>query len=104
MPAQAQHVGGRGAVVARQFQRGLDAQTLDEVGRLAHEVLEGHATHEIGELLDGARQFAPAQPILANAPAAAPDCEADAGPVAIRHADGGDLDVLGGAIFAPQDR
>ena len=37
LAAQAEHFGGRRAVVARQFECGLDAETLDHVGRLAHQ-------------------------------------------------------------------
>ena len=39
LAAEAEHFGGRGPVVAGQFERGLNAQPLDHVGRLAHEIL-----------------------------------------------------------------
>ena len=48
LPAEAEHLGGRGAVVAGQLQRRLDAQPLDHVGRLAHQVLQRDAADQFG--------------------------------------------------------
>src|SRR4051812_22185535 len=38
LPAEPKHLGGRGAVVAGQLQRRLDAEPLDHVGGLPHQI------------------------------------------------------------------
>ena len=40
----------------RHLQGRLDAQLLDDLGRLGDDVLHGHAAHELGELAGGSRQ------------------------------------------------
>ena len=94
LAAEAEHLGGGGAVVAGQFERRLDAQALDQIGGLAHQVLQRHAADEFGEMLDGARQFAAAEPLAAGAPADGADRQAEAALAAVGRGDAGDLDVL----------
>src|SRR5450631_815877 len=50
LPAEAEHFGRRGAVVAGQFQRSLDRQLLDHVGGLAHKIAQRYSTNEFGQL------------------------------------------------------
>lgn len=60
LPAEAQHVRSRGPIVAREFERGFDAQTLDDVGQLPDQILQSHAADELRQLLDRPGKLAPA--------------------------------------------
>ena len=60
LPAQSQHFRRRAPVFAGEFERCLNAEALDQVGRLADKFSWALA-HEFGELLDGAGKFAPAE-------------------------------------------
>lgn len=68
LATEAEHVSRRCAVVARQPERRFDAQSLDEIGRFTDKIFQRHPADEIGELFDGTRQFAAAQPFLARSP------------------------------------
>ena len=103
LAAEAEHFGRRGAVVVGQFQRRLDAQPLDEIGGFAHEVLQRHAADEVDELLDRARQFAPAEPLAAGSPADRAYREAVMRLAGAWEQHAGDLDIFGGAEFAAHD-
>ena len=66
-----------------QLERRLDAQPLDQVGRLAHEILQRHAADELGQLLDRARQLAPRARVRGQPPPDVADGEAQAGLLAV---------------------
>src|SRR5579871_801204 len=58
LPAEAENLCSRSAVVAGELQRRFHAQALDDVGRLSHQVLQRGAAHLIGETFDGLEQLA----------------------------------------------
>src|SRR4028119_1611434 len=58
LPAEPEDLGRRGAIVGGVGERRLDAEPLDQVGTLAHDVLERHAADQLGELFDRAGQVA----------------------------------------------
>src|SRR5450631_354891 len=58
LSAEAEHFGGRGAVIASQLQRSLDGQLLDHVGGLAHKIAQWYSTNEFGQLRHRARKLA----------------------------------------------
>src|SRR5579875_2139179 len=88
LATEAEQLGGGGAVVARQLERRLDAEALDHVRRLAHELLQRDAPDELGQLLDRTRQFARGAGLHRQPRADIADGEAEAGLSAIPHRDG----------------
>src|SRR4051812_1151662 len=77
LPAEPEHLGRSGAVVAGELERGLDAHPLDHVGGLAHQLLERHAPDQLGELLARAWNVAVVAALARDARADIADGEAE---------------------------
>ena len=82
LAAEAEHFGGRCAVVVGDLERGFDAEFLDQIGAVADDILERDAADKTCEFADAAGQFL-----------------ADLGPGLEAAGDGAHGYAIGGAAF-----
>ena len=55
LAAETEHLSSRSTIVLSELKCGFDAQTLNNVGRLAHQIFQWNPTDEFGQLLHCAR-------------------------------------------------
>ena len=104
LPAETEYFRGRRPIVAGDFQRSLDAQLLDHVGRFAHQVLQGHASHELGQLRDRSRLIAIALAVERHSLSNVANRKAETGLLAVDDRYGIDFHVAARPILAAQLR
>src|SRR5260363_163547 len=103
LPAEPEHLGRGGAVVAGQLERGLDAHSLDHIGGLAHELFQRHPADQLRELLARARNVAVVAAVAGDARADIADGETEPGLAGCADRGGGNFDIDRRAMLAADD-